>query len=208
MRRFPLELGVRSPCEVSSDELVDAREGYYCRSCDKVVHELSRLTFDEAESLFRTARRQGTRVCADMLVRDVDGAVLLADGYVLPPSSKRRLPLAANALAAAGAVMLAACAEAPQAVVPELPAAPIASPAPQPAAPIEPVAPPAAPRFAAPPPSAPTSAEEPETEPETASTAPIPQPVSPAVAKGQAPAKANPKGKKPDHRQMRGDIAM
>ncbi len=203
MRRFPLEIGVRSPCEVSSDELVDTREGYYCRSCDKVVHELSRLTFDEAESLFRTARRQGTRLCADMVVRDVDGAVLLADGYVLPPSSKRRLPLAANALAAAGAVMLAACAEAPQVVVPELPEAPVASPSPQPAGPVEPRTPPVSPVVAQPAPVT-TGAEEPEPTPPS----PSPRAVAPSVAKSGAPAKANPKGKKPDHQQMRGDIAM
>lgn len=208
MRRFPLELGVRAPCEVSNDELVTAREGYYCRSCDKVVHELSRLTFDEAADLFAKARGQGARVCADMLVRTTDGAVLFADGYALSASSKRRLPLAANALAAAGAMMLAACAETPQTVVPELPAPPLASPAPHSATPIEPVAPPAEPRFAAPPPGASASPEEREAEPETSTSAPTPQPVSPAVAKGHAPAKANPKGKKPDHQQMRGDIAM
>jgi hypothetical protein len=204
MRRFPLELRVRTPCDVPSDQLVDAREGSYCLSCEKIVHDLSRLTFDEAADLFAEARRQGARVCADMLVRSTDGAVLFADGYALPPSSKRRLPLAANALAAAGTVMLAACADAPQVVVPELPRAPVASPAPQPTEPVEPVAPPASPRFAAPPPGAPPSPEEPE----PIASAPAPQAVSPAVAKGHAPAKANPKGKKPDHRQMRGDIAM
>lgn len=204
MRRFPLELRVRTRCDVPSDRLVDAREGSYCLSCEKVVHELSRLTFDEAADLFAEARSQGKRVCADMLVRNVDGAVLFADGYALSPSSKRRLPLAANALAAAGAVMLAACADTPQVVVPELPRAPVASPAPQPAEPIEPVAPPASPRFAAPPPGA----SPPPEEPDPAPSAPTPQAVSPAVAKGHTPAKANPKGKKPDHQQMRGDIAM
>jgi hypothetical protein len=203
MRSFPIELGVRTPCEVSSDELVDAREGYYCQSCEKVVHELSRLTFDQAEALFRSARRYGSRVCADMLVRRSDGAVLFADGYALPPSAKRRLPLAANAVAAAGAMLLVACAETPE-VVPELPRSPLAAPAPEPSRPIEPIA---VPMAAAPTPIEPTPVA-PVRVTEAEPVAPAQPPVSQAAAQGTAHPKANPKGKKPDHRQMRGDMAL
>lgn len=203
MRSFPIELGVRSPCEVSSDELVDAREGYYCHSCEKVVHDLSRLTFDQAEAFFRSARRYGSRVCADMLVRTSDGAVLFADGYALPPSAKRRLPLAANAVAAAGAMLLAACAETPE-VVPELPRAPIAAPASEPARPIEPIVSPVA---AAPTPVEPMPVE-PKSVAEAEPAAPAQPPVSQAAAKGPTHPKANTKGKKPDHRQLRGDVAL
>lgn len=130
MREFPFALRVRVPCDVSSDELAESSEGWRCASCEKIVHDLSKLTFDEAESLFRAARRSGSSVCSEMLVRPSDGAVLLADGYARPGGmpSKRRLPLA-NAVAAASAVMLAACATTPL-PVPELAAPPQASPRP------------------------------------------------------------------------------
>ncbi len=199
MRSFPIELRVRTPCDVPSDVLMDSEEGYYCQSCEKVVHDLSRLTFDEAEALFRSARRHGARVCAQMLVRKADGAILLADGYASPPSAKRRLPLAAHSMAAAGAVMLAACANTPQ-PIPELPMASSAAPVSQPSpSPIEPIP---APVAAAPPPVEPMGGV--ETEPEF----PAPQVVPQAVSKGPAHPPQKPKGKKPNHQMMRGDVAL
>jgi hypothetical protein len=199
MRSFPIELRVRIPCDVSTDALVDSKEGHYCLSCEKVVHDLSRLTFDEAEALFRSARRHGARVCAQMLVRKADGAILLADGYASPPSARRRPPLAAHSMAAASAVMLAACADAPQ-VVPELPAAPVAVPAPLPrSSPIEPIP---APVAAAPPPVEPMGGS--ETEPE----APEPQAAAQAVSKGPAHPTPKPKGKKANHQMLRGDVGF
>jgi hypothetical protein len=197
MRSFPIELRVRTPCDVPSDVLLESKEGHYCQSCEKVVHDLSRLTFDEAESLFRSARRHGASVCAEMLVRKTDGAILLADGYAFPPSAKRRLPLAAHSMAAAGAVMLAACANAPQPIpeLPTVPVAPISQPSPSPIAPIP------APVAAAPP-VEPMGGS--ETEPES----PEPQAAPQAVSKGPAHPPPKPKGKKPNHQMMRGDVAL
>ena len=196
-RLFPLPLQVLTPCDVPAEQLVATKEGASCTSCEKVVHDLSLLTFDEAEALFRWARERGVGLCSEMSVRKRDGAVLLADGYVLPQnqSGKRRLPMT-NALAAAGAVILAACADAPP-VVPELPTPQIqASPQPAPRAP-QPAAP-SAPQAAMPV----AASDEPMEDPQAA---PVPPPL---LTKAVAPAhKAPPKGKKPGIVTIRGDMA-
>lgn len=96
----------------------------FCASCDLDVHDTSRFTRDEVEALFRK-RREGDRLCIRLHVRESDGAVLLADGAVLPSRAltrKRGMATAAltMAAAAAGASSLAACASPPHPAAPSV----------------------------------------------------------------------------------------
>lgn len=204
MRKFPWAKGmqVRTPCEATPDEMREAPEGAFCQSCNRVVHDLSQLTFAEAESLLREHGDANKKLCIELTIRSIDGSILLLDGYAQGPSPKRRLPLA-NVAALASAVALAACADAPP-VVPELPtpqlhASPEVVAAPPPVAPIAPA--PQSPISAAAAPEAPT--EEPDPVP-----VPQVQPASktPAVASPKAP--KPPKGRKPGHEAMKGDMAF
>ena len=195
-RRFPGKLGVRTACHVSDDALDPIDHGAYCHSCEKVVHDFSALTFTEAAALVAAAKAEGRAICGAIVVRDHDGAVLLADGYVKPESLvRKRLPT----MIALGAMGLAACSAPTPVTVPVLTPPPMVS---------EPVAP--APALPPPIEAAPEPAPIATPEPEPAA-APAPAPVQPApqvVTRAKAPVAKPPvgRGKKPPASAFRGDM--
>jgi len=102
------ELRIAAPCHEDRSAMT-AREdgkGLSCPACARTVHGVAAMTRAEVLALLDGAR--GERLCLELLVRDADGAVKLADGYVYPARSRggRRLPL----LAVAASMTLAACA--------------------------------------------------------------------------------------------------
>lgn len=117
MRTVPLgdRLRVRTPCEATIrwDDMPGSERIRYCASCELDVHDTSTFTRDEVEALLRS-RREGARLCVRLHVRQSDGAVLLADGAVLPAKAltkKRRLASAVVTMAAAavGSSAIAGC---------------------------------------------------------------------------------------------------
>ncbi len=144
-------LRVRTPCEATIrwDDMPGTERVRYCTSCELDVHDTSTFTRDEVEALLRS-RREGTRLCVRLHVRQSDGAVLLADGAVLPAKAltkKRRLASAVVTMAAAavGTSAIAGCGSPPHPSAPsvevEIPAQPAAlAAAPAGGAPAAPIA--------------------------------------------------------------------
>ncbi len=191
---------MRAPCEATANEMSPAPEGDYCHSCQETVHDLSKLTFREADTLLREHGTTGRSLCVALTVRRVDGATLLLDGYAkgYGAPAKRRLPLA-NAGALASALLLAACADAPP-VIPALPT-PVHVPP-------EVVAPPVVPTRhepPAPPPTRAPVAAAAEEEQDMGAPEPVPQKPQPAGITTPKPPKL-PHGKKPGHDSLKGGM--
>jgi hypothetical protein len=66
---------IASPCHASWNGMEGDDPARHCRSCDKMVYDLSGLTAEEASSLIR--RNEGS-LCVRLFRRD-DGRVLTAD---------------------------------------------------------------------------------------------------------------------------------
>lgn len=179
MKRLPLIdlLRVGTPCDVGWDNMreVDERDRH-CARCDLVVHDVSSMTRAEVEMLL-DERARGERVCLHRVVREADGAVLVADGYI--ERARRAPPSRFVAAAVATATAMTACSPAspPQAPQSEIAIAPMVAPAP-----IE--------TTTAPPQPAPATPVEPEPEPD-----PFSQPVTPVKVTPvrTAPMKVSPK---------------
>jgi hypothetical protein len=94
MRRLPLadRIRVRSPCTVLGgwEAMPRTARGRFCEACSREVHDLSLLGREEVEALLASAE---SGLCIRVRRRRSDGAVLLADGHVLPgrPEAPRRL---------------------------------------------------------------------------------------------------------------------
>src|SRR4051812_39725038 len=105
MRKPPLaeRLQVRAPCPAPGgwDAMSGSDRVRFCATCQQHVHNVSKLTRDEAEALLRR-RDAGEGVCLHLHVRRSDRAILLADGHALRARqlAKRNL---AGAVAAATA---------------------------------------------------------------------------------------------------------
>lgn len=182
MRRRSLveALRVRNPCRVGYANLAPETErSRHCERCDQSVVDVSKLSRREVEALLE-ARERGARLCVHLLVREDDGAILLADGHALPPGRPVGRPGRSLALAA-GTAALVACTKpepGPSVIVPVA-----ASPEPTAAAPPPSPSldePPSASPLAASPPSE-TPAASPPSEP-PAPVAPAPPPPLPRVA--------------------------
>lgn len=81
--------------------------GLYCHACASDVHVVAEMTRSEVAALVAGVP-DGERLCLELMVRDVDGAIVVADGYVRSAhvSKGRALPL----LAVAASMTMAACA--------------------------------------------------------------------------------------------------
>lgn len=203
MRRLPLAeaLRVKRPCRLPWDGLTPVSDrARHCEKCDKVVRDISALTFAEAEALVRSEEARERGLCGRIERRTSDGAIRLADGYAFPErtlASRKALTFAAT-VASFG---LAACASQPT-PVPELVSPPVVS-----EAPLAPPAPKPVPKAPVPEPNEIGLAVPVETEPE-----PEPQPVAakPVIHAGKPAAKPQPaaKGgkKKPKHEVILGDM--
>lgn len=133
-------LRVVSPCDAGEDELVRGPRSAQCRLCEREVIDVAAHTQDEVRRVADEARARGERLCGELVVRSRDGAVLFADGYVVP--APRASDPRGVALVAAASVAVLACTPAaepvpvlvaPPPVVPSLPRAPV-PPAPLPRA--------------------------------------------------------------------------
>jgi len=207
MRRLPLAeaLRVKRPCRLPWDGLTPVSDDVrHCETCGKEVHDISALTYAEAEALVRSDETRERGLCGRIERRTSDGAIRLADGYAFPENaraSRKALTVAAT-VASFG---LAACATQP-APVPELVSppfvsgAPLAAPAPKPT-PKEPTPEPPELGLAAPP--EPTPEPEPPPSPPIAAK-PVLQAGKPSAAKPQPAAKGG--KKKPKHEVILGDM--
>lgn len=203
MRRLPLAeaLRVKRPCTKTWSELTAVGDERHCGQCDKVVRDVSALTFAEAEALVTSEETRARGLCGRIEVRVSDGAICLADGYAIPdrPLDGRKALSIAAAVASFG---LAACASEPPPVVPVLVAPP-------------PVAPPP---VATPEPPKPAPLPAPTPDPNAIAAAtpvdiePEPEPAPPPVLKPAHASKPTPpppatKGKKKDKRvELVGDM--
>ncbi|MBL9109894.1 MAG: hypothetical protein JNM74_11505, partial [Myxococcales bacterium] len=186
-------LRVVSPCDAGEGDLVRGPRSAQCRLCERAVVDVAAHTQEEMGRLADEARARGERLCGELVVRSRDGAVLFADGYVVPgPTASGSR---AVAFVAAASVAVLACTPAAE-PVPVLVAPPPVPPS-LPRAPL-PVAPPPraeVPREAVP--AEPESAEEPLAED-------VPIVVTPVArahpsANAPAPPKPAPPRKKPGH---------
>jgi hypothetical protein len=198
-RRLALaeRLRIKSPCDASWSTMQESEAGgaqRFCTKCDRHVHDASKLTRREVESLLR-ARKDGERMCFHLHVRRDDGAILLADGHAMPGKGAVRASLAVIAAASA----LAACASPQQQQQPAATPHGVVEIPDQPAPPPTPTSlwpePAPEPMRAAEPPRAMVTAEPPLPPPEEPPPPPLPPPDPPKTAKpvkGAAPAKAVP----------------
>jgi hypothetical protein len=110
VRRLPLadRLCVREPCDMLSgwDEMPGDERTRFCGSCQRDVHDVSRLTRDQVETLLRA--HDGARLCVRLRVRRTDGAILLADGHA-HPSRQLATRSRMGALAISATAALTAC---------------------------------------------------------------------------------------------------
>lgn len=178
---------------------VDERDRH-CARCDLVVHDVSAMTRAEVVTLLEE-RARGERMCLHRVVRESDGAVLVADGYI--ERARRAPPSRFVAAAVATATAMTACSPAspPQAPQSEIAIAPMPTPAPieTTTAPSQPI-----------PPTPSTPVEpEPLSEPVTpvkvtpVKIAPVKiAPIKPSPTKHSTPAKAPP----PSHIMIDGDV--
>ena len=206
MRRLPLAeaLRVKRPCRLPWDGLTPVSDrARHCEKCDKVVRDISALTFAEAEALVRSEEARERGLCGRIERRTSDGAIRLADGYAFPErtlASRKALTFAAT-VASFG---LAACASQPT-PVPELVSPPVVS-----EAPLAPPAPKPVPKAPVPEPNeiglaAPVETEpEPEPPPQSVAAKPVVQAGKPSAAKPQPAAKGG--KKKPKHEVILGDM--
>jgi hypothetical protein len=124
-------ISIASPCSANWDQMQGDDRRRFCADCKLHVHDLSRMTADEAITLLHDAGRQ--RVCV-RLYRRADGTVLTRDCPVGLRQRLRRMVAQAGALWLVLTTGLAACmrpraeAEAPNAGAPSAPAAPESPP--------------------------------------------------------------------------------
>lgn len=163
--------------------------------------DVSAHTQDEVRRLADEARARGERLCGELVVRSCDGAVLFADGYVVP-APKASDPRAVAFVAAASVAVLA-CTPAVE-PVPVLVAPPPVAPS-LPRAPVHPAALPRAevPREAEP--REPEVGEEPLGEDVPIVVTPVAS-ARPAVSPPHPP-KPAPPPKKPGHQDFKGDMS-
>lgn len=150
------ELRIASPCHEDSASMTPSASGrgLYCGACERDVHAVAELTRAEVEALVRA--NAGGRLCLELMVRNADGAIVVADGYVQPTriAPRRALPI----LAVAASMTMAACTP---------------SSALRPDEPVVLVPPPASPAT-----TAPTLLAAPLPPTSPAPTAPVPEPIS------------------------------
>lgn len=193
-------LRVVSPCEAGEGDLVRGPRSAQCRLCEREVIDVAAHTQDEVRRLADEARARGERLCGELVVRSRDGAVLFADGYVVP--APRAADPRAVAFVAAASVAVLACTPAaepvpvlvaPPPVPPSLPRAPLpAAPLPRAEAPREPE------------PAEPESAGEPLAEDVPIVLTPVVR-ARPAANAPPTPKPAPPR-KKPGHEDFKGDM--
>jgi hypothetical protein len=201
VRKLPLidRLRVGTACDVGWDNMDDLGRDRHCARCDLVVHDVSAMTRAEVEALL-DERVRGQRVCLHRVVRESDGAVLVADGYI--ERTRRAPPSRMVAAAVATATAMTACSPAspPQAPQAEIAVAPMTAPA----SPIE---------TTTPAPETPPAEPEPFSEPVTpVKLAPVkvapPKPVNPVKpAKPLKPSKTQPQTVPPNHILIDGDVS-
>jgi hypothetical protein len=188
-------LRIENPCRVGYANLdPETERSRHCAHCDQSVVDVSKLSRREVEALIE-ARERGTRLCVHLLVREDDGAILLADGYALPPG--RPAGRAGRSLAlAAGTAALVACTKPEPGTTVAIPVAvaqpepPTAAAPPSPATPDEPPAPsPPSEPPAALPPSDPPAPVTPPTALAPPRAAPAPKRAPAPHGKAKAPAK-------------------
>ncbi len=103
MRSLHDRIVIAHPCTENWEAMAPSASGQSrrCESCEREVHHISAMTHAEVESLLA---HSNAPLCGRYRVRE-DGAIVVADGYMLPAvDSKRRLPVLA-----AIAFGLAAC---------------------------------------------------------------------------------------------------
>ena len=103
MRSLHDRLTIADPCTENWEVMAPSASGRSrrCGSCEREVHDVSSMKRAEVESLFAHSKAP---LCGRYRLR-ADGAIVVADGYVLPAiDPNRRLPLLA-----AVAFGLAAC---------------------------------------------------------------------------------------------------
>ncbi|MFO0639790.1 MAG: hypothetical protein U0183_11310 [Polyangiaceae bacterium] len=193
-------LRVLSPCDAGEDDLVRGPRSAQCRLCERAVVDVAAHTQDEVRRLADEARARGERLCGELVVRSRDGAVLFADGYVVPGPTVNGGR--AVAFVAAASVAVLACTPAaepvpvlvsPKAIPPSLP------PAPPPAVPLPRAEVPREPE-----PAEPESVEQPLAEDVPIVVTPVARP-RPAASAPQTPKPAPPR-KKPGHEVFKGDM--
>jgi len=84
-----LRVSFPKPCSEQWEDMAPVGRDRICARCDKVIHDLSQCTIEQAEALLRA----GTETCVRARI-DADGVVALA-----PSRSMRRMVLAAGAAA-------------------------------------------------------------------------------------------------------------
>jgi len=103
------ELRITRPCHEDESSMTPSPSGrgLYCHACASDVHVVAEMTRSEVAALVAGVP-DGERLCLELMVRDVDGAIVVADGYVRSAhvSKGRALPL----LAVAASMTMAACA--------------------------------------------------------------------------------------------------
>lgn len=117
MRKTPLFelLRVARPCEQDWDGMTPEDGGRHCASCQKSVHDVATLRTSDVEDLVRAMAGQEPP-CIRLFVRRSDGAILVGDGHIRPPSApadgacRKPVPLAV----ALAATALVACSAGPE----------------------------------------------------------------------------------------------
>lgn len=111
VKRLPVvdQLRVRAPCEVPWETMEAREDGRHCVQCARVVHDVATMTRAEAIALAGALDR-GERICRRVSRRRSDGAILTADGFLVPDAPPPRVSRRLVAMATAGATALAACA--------------------------------------------------------------------------------------------------
>jgi hypothetical protein len=102
-----LHVSFPKPCDESWEDMLPRGCNRHCASCDKIIHDLAALTFDEAAALLDT----GTEVCVRAKVQS-DGVIELKKG---DRSVARRMVAAAGA---SFALATAACQTVPDTSAP------------------------------------------------------------------------------------------
>ncbi|HET8714464.1 MAG TPA: hypothetical protein VFM16_01470, partial [Holophagaceae bacterium] len=102
--RFVDALRIASPCDVPWSAMAGDDRVRHCGQCDRLVHQVARLTAAEVEALFRA----GVEAPCLQLRRRADGTVITAD---CPVGARRLRARRRTRLVAAAALtgLLAAC---------------------------------------------------------------------------------------------------
>ncbi len=125
MRSLHDRLRIAKPCTENWDAMPASASGRsrHCASCEHEVHDISAMTRADVETLLA---RSTARICGRFRTRG-DGAVVVADGHVLPAvDPKRRLPIL-TALAFGLAACTTSAAPSPPEPSPSVTVAPSAS---------------------------------------------------------------------------------